>query len=127
MKSRLEKVYGKLPNQKVELQKIELGLVDDVLSAYEDIKSQSDDLYSIVRESAQTLDSVSKSASDIISNVENISGDVNRMKDAFSELGIPMPDEAIVAERQLEAYRNELSELSSRAEIASNGLFNMLG
>ena len=32
MKSRLVKVYGKLPNQKVELQKIELSLLDEIKS-----------------------------------------------------------------------------------------------
>ena len=32
MKSRLEKVYGKLPNQKVSLKKVELSLIDDISS-----------------------------------------------------------------------------------------------
>jgi len=30
MKSRLEKVYGKMPKQKVDLKKIELSLIDDI-------------------------------------------------------------------------------------------------
>ena len=73
MKSRLEKVYSKLPNQKVNLkkQKIDLSLVDDIdtsLVALERYYGEFEDEYLIAK---NQIVEAEKILSNIVTNFEN--------------------------------------------------------
>jgi vacuolar-type H+-ATPase subunit D/Vma8 len=128
MKNNIEKVYGKLP-KKVNLKnhKVDLALIDDVVNAYENIKNESDSLYMKVRKAAQDIDEVTSESRNIIEKIYATEDNVSAIIESTNNLGIELPSEVSVAIRQLEAYRSDLEELESRTEVASDGLFNMLG
>ncbi len=128
MKNNIEKVYNKLP-KKVNLKnhKVDLALIDDVVNAYENIKNESDSLYMKVRKAAQDIDEVTSESRNIIEKIYATEDNVSAIIESTNNLGIELPSEVSVAIRQLEAYRSDLEELESRTEIASDGLFNMLG
>ena len=111
----------------VKGEKIELALVDDIEKTYNNIKSDSDSLYSTVRKAAQDIDEVSIKAKGIIKEIDDTDGDVKKLVEGAKDLGIELPSEASISIRQLQAYRSDLSELVSRTEKASDGLFAMLG
>ena len=72
MKSRLKKVYSKLPNQKVDLkkQKIDLSLVDDIdtsLVALDRYYEEFQDEYSIAKEQIDNAETI---LSNIVTNFE---------------------------------------------------------
>ena len=131
MKSNIEKVYSKLPQKKHKFKnhKVALSLVDDIVNSYENIKSEADGLMMDVRKAAQDIDEVSGRAKEIINQIDATDSDVEKTLQSLDDLGIKLPSlpELSVAIRQLQAYRNELAETSSRAETASDGLFAMLG
>ena len=128
MKNNIEKVYGKLP-KKVNLKnhKVDLALIDDVVNAYENIKNESDSLYMKVRKAAQDIYEVTSESRNIIEKIYATEDNVSAIIESTNNLGIELPSEVSVAIRQLEAYRSDLEELESRTEVASDGLFNMLG
>lgn len=128
MKNNIEKVYGKLP-KKVNLKnhKVDLSLIDNVVNAYENIKNESDSLYMKVRKAAQDIDEVTSESRNIIEKIYATEDNVSAIIESTNNLGIELPSEVSVAIRQLEAYRSDLEELESRTEVASDGLFNMLG
>ena len=129
MKSNIEKVYSKLPQKKHNLgkHKVDLSLIDDIVNSYENIKSEADGLMMDVRKAAQDIDEVSSRAKEIINQIDGTDSDVENIVQSVNDLGIELPSEVSVAIRQLQAYRSDLSETSSRAETASDGLFAMLG
>ena len=129
MKSNIEKVYSKLPQKKHNLgkHKVDLSMIDDIVNSYESIKSEADGLMMDVRKAAQDIDEVSSRAKDIINQIDGTDSEVERIVQSVNDLGIELPSEVSVAIRQLQAYRSDLSETSSRAETASDGLFAMLG
>ena len=120
------KLLSKIENI-VKGEKIELALVDDIEKTYNNIKSDSDSLYSTVRKAAQDIDEVSIKAKGIIKEIDDTDGDVKKLVEGAKDLGIELPSEASISIRQLQAYRSDLSELVSRTEKASDGLFAMLG
>jgi len=129
MKNNIQKVYSKLPQKKHNLgkHKVDLSLIDDIVNSYESIKSEADGLMMDVRKAAQDIDEVSSRAKEIINQIDGTDSDVENIVQSVNDLGIELPSEVSVAIRQLQAYRSDLSETSSRAETASDGLFAMLG
>ena len=129
MKSNIDKVYSKLPNKKHNFrkQKVDLSLIDDIVNSYESIKSEADGLMMDVRKAAQDINEVSSRAKEIIDQIDATDSEVERIVQSVNDLGIELPSEVSVAIRQLQAYRSDLAETSSRAETASDGLFAMLG
>jgi len=111
----------------VKGEKVELALVDDIEKTYNKIKSDSDTLYGNVRRAAQNIDEVSGKAKSIIKQIDATDSDVKKLIDGAKDLGVELPTEATISIRQLQAYRSDLSELASRTEKASDGLFAMLG
>jgi hypothetical protein len=111
----------------VKGEKLELALVDNIEKTYNNIKSDSDSLYSTVRKAAQDIDGVSIKAKGILKQIDGTDGDVKKLVEGAKDLGIELPSEASISIRQLQAYRSDLSELVSRTEKASDGLFAMLG
>ena len=50
MKSNIEKVYSKLPKIELATQKVELGLVDDIETIFDDVVKQNDKIESLAKE-----------------------------------------------------------------------------
>jgi len=117
MKSRLEKVYNKLPNQKVDLkaQKVELGLMDDL----RDKKATVDEAIESVKSDTKEIDSA---IIKIRTALENISGnyfmadaleeDFLSFSDKADELGIEIPQEV----RNADAAADELREVTMQLD-----------
>jgi hypothetical protein len=108
MKSRLEKVYNKLPNQKVNLkkQKIDLSLVDDIdtsLVALERYYGEFDDEYLIAKNKIEEAETI---LSNIVTNferdVENTFEEIEIVIEKIEELGL---DRSIIAPKENELER----------------------
>ena len=50
MKSNIQKVYSKLPKQELSAHKVELGLVDDIETIFDDVVKQNDKIESLAKE-----------------------------------------------------------------------------
>jgi len=116
MKSRLEKVYNKLPNQKVNLkaQKIDLSLVDDIdtsLVALERYYEEFEDEYSIAKEQMEKAETI---LSNIVTNferdVEVAFEEIEVVIEKIEELGL---DRNIIApkENQLERIVEDMQSV----------------
>jgi hypothetical protein len=108
MKSRLEKVYNKLPNQKVNLkkQKIDLSLVDDIdtaLVALERYYGEFEDEYLIAK---NQIVETEKIFNNIVTNferdVENTFEEIEIVIEKIEELGL---DRSIIAPKENELER----------------------
>ena len=108
MKSRLEKVYNKLPNQKVNLkkQKIDLSLVDDIdtsLVALERYYGEFEDEYLIAK---NQIVETEKILNNILTNferdVENTFEEIDIVTEKIEELGL---DRNIIAPKENELER----------------------
>jgi len=116
MKSRLEKVYNKLPNQKLDLktQKIDLSLVDDIdtsLVALERYYGEFEDEYLIAK---NKIDEAETILSNIVTNferdVENTFEEIEIVIEKIEELGL---DRSIIApkENQLERIIEDMQSV----------------
>ena len=108
MKSRLEKVYSKLPNQKLDLkaQKIDLSLVDDIdtsLVALERYYGEFEDEYLIAKNQIVEAETI---LSNIVTNferdVENTFEEIEIVIEKIEELGL---DRSIIAPKENELER----------------------
>jgi len=116
MKSRLEKVYNKLPNQKVNLkkQKIDLSLVDDIdtsLVALDRYYEEFQDEYSIAKEQIDKAETI---LSNIVTNFEKDAEiafeEINIVIEKIEELGL---DRSIIGpkENRIEGIREDMMSL----------------
>ena len=124
-----KRVFNKLAeSDKVELatQKVDLALVDDIVKVYNNIKSKADGLAMNARRAAQELDETSNKAKGLLKEIASTESDSKRLVASAKDLGIPIPPEASIAIRQLQAYRSDLSELKSATEKAGDIVFGML-
>ena len=71
MKTRLEKVYKKMPNQKVSLKskKVALGLLDDV--------AQDEETIRIIRQNAEMI---GIGADELFPNIDNYESELERLR-----------------------------------------------
>ncbi len=123
MKSRLEKVYSKLPNQKVNLkkQKVELGLMDDLRER----KNTVDQLIDFAKTDKQAIsEAISKirmaltEIPDNYRNADALEEDFLSFSDKADELGIEIPQEV----RDADAAADELRRVTEELEKLINGL-----
>jgi len=116
MKSRLEKVYSKLPNQKLDLkaQKIDLSLVDDIdtsIVALERYYEEFEDEYLIAK---NKIDEAETILSNIVTNferdVENTFEEIEIVIEKIEELGL---DRSIIEpkENQLERIVEDMQRV----------------
>jgi len=116
MKSRLEKVYNKLPNQKVNLkkQKIDLSLVDDIdtsLVALDRYYEEFQDEYSIAKEQIDKAETI---LSNIVTNFEKDAEiafeEINIVIEKIEELGL---DRSIIGpkENRIDGIREDMMSL----------------
>ena len=123
MKSRLEKVYSKLPNQKVNLKahKVELGLMDDLRER----KNTVDQLIDFAKTDKQAIsEAISKirmaltEIPDNYRNADALEEDFLSFSDKADELGIEIPQEV----RDADAAADELRRVTEALEKLINGL-----
>ena len=106
MKSRLEKVYGKLPNQKVSLKKVELSLIDDIQDAlnngfsFEETAQEYIDI--AIMKSKEASDIIKFNMGDAYTNAEQLLEDASVK---LQDLGID--------DSSLQPYISRLNELDS--------------
>ncbi len=122
MKPSVHKILTKLGKEKVEL-----GLAENVERKYNKIKNDADSLSMIIRKAAQDIDEVSDKAKNIIREIDNTDKDVKKLTQAADDLGVGLPSGTEIAVRQLQVYKNDLKQLTSKASKASNDLFSLLG
>lgn len=123
MKSRLEKVYSKLPNQKVNLkaQKVELGLMDDlrerkasVDEAIEFVKTDTQEIAPAISKIRMALTEMSEH----YNMADALEEDFLSFSDKADELGIEIPQEV----RDADAAADELRRVTEALEKLINGL-----
>ena len=116
MKSRLEKVYKKLPNQKVDLkaQKIDLSLVDDIdtsLVVLDRYYEEFQDEYSIAKEQIEKAETI---LFNIVTNFEKdvmiAYDEINIVIEKIEELGL---DRSIIGpkENRIDGIREDMMSL----------------
>tara|TARA_R110000744_G_scaffold108260_2_gene205095 strand:+ start:768 stop:1688 length:921 start_codon:yes stop_codon:yes gene_type:complete len=110
----------------LSVQKVELALVDDLVKDYESIKSKSDALTMKARKAAQDLDEVSTKSKSMLKEIADAQKIADEIVKAAKDLGVGLPNEAIVAARQIDAYRSDMSEVSSTTGKASDLIFGLL-
>tara|TARA_R110000822_G_scaffold283405_1_gene404930 strand:- start:6 stop:377 length:372 start_codon:yes stop_codon:yes gene_type:complete len=123
MKNRLEKVYNKLPNQKVNLkaQKVELGLMDDlrerkasVDEAIEFVKTDTQEIAPAISKIRMALTEMSEH----YNMADALEEDFLSFSDKADELGIEIPQEV----RDADAAADELRRVTEALEKLINGL-----
>ena len=123
MKSRLEKVYSKLPNKKVNLkaQKVELGLMDDlrerkasVDEAIEFVKTDTQEIAPAISKIRMALTEMSEH----YNMADALEEDFLSFSDKADELGIEIPQEV----KDADAAADELRRVTEELEKLINGL-----
>ena len=141
MKSRLEKVYSKLPNQKVNLKahKVALGLIDNLDYDIDTIEDQSsllsylayewhEEKFDAAREAWMTLNDEYKFNASAVFRFEDVSGDIeklNEIKAKAEELGLEADDVYPAFDRHMEAlnYMKESDDQYKENEREFNTYF----
>ena len=110
----------------LKVDKVELALVDDLVKEYNNIKSKSDALTLKARKAAQDLDEVSTKSKSMLKEISDAQKTADEIVKAAKDLGVELPQEAIVAAKQIDAYRSDMSEISSTTAKASDLIFGLL-
>jgi len=123
MKSRLEKVYSKLPNQKVNLkaQKVELGLMDDLRERKASVDEAIEFVKTDTQEIAPAISKIRMALTEISEHynmADALEEDFLSFSDKADELGIEIPQEV----RDADAAADELRRVTEALEKLINGL-----
>jgi len=110
----------------LSVQKVELALVDDLVKEYNNIKSKSDALTLKARKAAQDLDEVSTKSKSMLKEIADAQKTADEIVKSAKDLGVELPQEAKVAAKQIDAYRSDMSEVSSTTAKASDLIFGLL-
>ena len=105
--------------------KVDLALVDDFESIFNNIDLQTNSLINDLGNLARQIDSKTLLVTDILRDIEAANDLANQLRDAYTDLGINMPTDIGVNISQLEANRNILSEAESRIETAAEGFYEL--
>jgi len=135
MKSRLEKVYSKLPNQKVNLKahKVALGLIDNLDYDIDTIEDQSsllsylayewhDEKFEAYRQAWMALNDEYQHNGSQVFRFDDVSGDIeklNEIKAKAEELGLEADDVYPAFDRHMEAldYMKESDDQYKKNEM----------
>jgi|TARA_R110001583_G_scaffold37873_6_gene122709 uncharacterized coiled-coil DUF342 family protein len=109
-----------------KVERVELALVDDLVKDYNNIKSKSDALTLKARKAAQDLDEVSTKSKSMLKEIADAQKTADEIVKAAKGLGVELPQEAKVAANQIDAYRSDMSEVSSTTAKASDLIFGLL-
>ena len=135
MKSRLEKVYSKLPNQKVNLKahKVALGLIDNLDYDIDTIEDQSsllsylayewhDEKFEAYRQAWMELNDEYQHNASTVFRFDDVSGDIeklNEIRAKAEELGLEADDVYPAFDRHMEAldYMKESDDQYKKNEM----------
>tara|TARA_R100001440_G_scaffold6819_4_gene13786 strand:+ start:11137 stop:11526 length:390 start_codon:yes stop_codon:yes gene_type:complete len=122
-KHNINKVLSKLPENKVELEKVELAKVSDLVKLSDKIKKTGDSVETDIDKVISSLDGK------IRGKIKSVLGDIEKaekMSDeiikATKELGVDVPSDAKAAISQIDAYRSSLQNSDSQVVKSINGL-----
>ena len=122
-KHNINKVLSKLPENKVELEKVELAKVSDLVKLSDKIKKTGDSVETDIDKVISSLDGK------IRGKIKSVLGDIEKaekMSDeiikATKELGVDVPSDAKAAISQIDAYRSSLRNSDSQVVKSINGL-----
>ena len=122
-KHNINKVLSKLPENKEELEKVELAKVSDLVKLSDKIKKTGDSVETDIDKVISSLDGK------IRGKIKSVLGDIEKaekMSDeiikATKELGVDVPSDAKAAISQIDAYRSSLRNSDSQVVKSINGL-----
>ena len=122
-KTNISKVLNKFPKDKVELEKVELAKVSDLVKLSDKIKKTGDSVETDIDKVISSLDGK------IRGKIKSVLGDIEKaekMSDeiikATKELGVDVPSDAKAAISQIDAYRSSLQNSDSQVVKSINGL-----
>lgn len=119
-------ILDKLHKNKTELsKKVDLALVDDFQSIFNNIDMSTNSLIDDLGSIARQIDAKTLLVNDILRDIEAANNLANQLRDAYTDLGVNMPTDIGVNISQLEANRNILSEAESRIETAAEGFYEL--
>lgn len=118
MKSRLSRVLGKMPKEKIELEKVELGLADDIIK-YAQVAS---DIVGVMKGNAEKVERIFKEENkkniklrEKIRELDKMTYEAFRKaQKAYSELGIDMP-------KRLQTALDKFGSLDSGRYVSNKG------
>jgi hypothetical protein len=105
--------------------KVDLALVDDFQSIFNNIDLQTNSLIDDLGNIARQIDAKTLIVTDILREIDAaniISEDIVR---SFNDLGLEVPGDLKANISQIEANRNILSEAQSRIETAAEGFYEL--
>lgn len=105
--------------------KVDLALVDDFESIFNNIDLQTDSLINDLGNLARQIDAKTLIVTDILREIDAaniISEDIVR---SFNDLGLEVPGDLKANISQIEANRNLLAETESRIQNAAEGLYEL--
>ena len=105
--------------------KVDLALVDDFESIFNNIDLQTNSLIDDLGNLARQIDAKTLIVTDILREIDaanTISEDIIR---SFNDLGLEVPGDLKANINQIEANRNLLSEAESRIQDAAEGLYEL--
>lgn len=127
MKSNIEKVYSKLPKQELSVQKVELGLTDDLRKypkGFSKYESEGNGLVSKANKVKEELKEIQKAifkwAKVGESIGDDIKNDLKRFEKAAKELGF-MPDIQIDYSNAVDVY-DKFEKLSQKLEKSATDI-----
>ena len=124
-KTNINKVLNKLPKDKVELEKVELAKVSDLVKLYDKIKKSGDSVESDIDKVISTLDGKIRSKiKEVLKDVQKSEKMSDEIIKATKELGVDVPSDAKVAIDQIDAYRSSLQ--NSDGQIVKS-IYALLG
>ena len=122
-KTNINKVLNKLPKDKVELEKVELAKVSDLVKLYDKIKKSGDSVESDIDKVISTLDGKIRSKiKEVLKDVQKSEKMSDEIIKATKELGVDVPSDAKVAIDQIDAYRSSLQNSDGQIVKSINAL-----
>jgi len=122
-KHNINKVLNKLPKDKVELEKVELAKVSDLVKLYDKIKKSGDSVESDIDKVISTLDGKIRSKiKEVLKDVQKSEKMSDEIIKATKELGVDVPSDAKVAIDQIDAYRSSLQNSDGQIVKSINAL-----
>tara|TARA_R100000742_G_C4278194_1_gene100742 strand:- start:2688 stop:3077 length:390 start_codon:yes stop_codon:yes gene_type:complete len=122
-KHNINKVLNKLPKDKVELEKVELAKVSDLVKLYDKIKKSGDSVESDINKVISTLDGKIRSKiKEVLKDVQKSEKMSDEIIKATKELGVDVPSDAKVAINQIDAYRSSLQNSDGQIVKSINAL-----
>lgn len=120
-------ILNKLKNARKEIlsKKVDLALVDDFESIFNNIDLQTNSLIDDLGNLARQIDAKTLIVTDILREIDAANTISENIIRSFNDLGLEVPGDLKANINQIEANRNLLSEAESRIQDAAEGLYEL--